>query len=146
MLQRRDSELSAAMTERLASADEFTRQTACEVLGRLENPAAAPYLIGMLGDPHILVRRAAALGNLGDASAIPELRRVRQRRENDEINIAWALKDHWTDCGRRRRTEKHRDTCFNEPDSEARPARTGPLSRTAPHYRDRVKRSPEART
>jgi hypothetical protein len=47
----------------------------------------------MIDDPRIMVRRAAgfALAFLKDPSAIPELRRQRAARRNDDVNVVWGL-------------------------------------------------------
>ena len=94
LLNRKGSDLVNAMIARLDSTDEFIREVACNVLGRSGDSAATPHLLRMIDDPHLMVRRAAgfALSCLKDSSAIPELKRQFVARQNDDINVVWALR------------------------------------------------------
>lgn len=93
LLKRDDRELYDEMVKRIDSADWFIREVACNVLGKLGNFAATPHLLGKLDDPHIMVRREAgfALAFLQDTNAIPELKRQYKKRQNDDINVRFAL-------------------------------------------------------
>ena len=81
------------MIQRLTSPDDFIREVACNVLGKSENWNATQHLIAMLDDPNMMVRRAAgfALAFLGDPSALETLRRQFDARQNDDVNVRWAL-------------------------------------------------------
>jgi HEAT repeat protein len=94
LLRRRDAELVPTMIGLLESSDPFVREAACNVLGRSANRAAAPRLLGMIDDPHLMVRRAAGFGLacLKDPSCLPELRRLYERHRDDDANVVMALK------------------------------------------------------
>ena len=93
LLKRNGIELFAPMIQRLTSPDDFIRQVACNVLGKSENWNATRHLLVMLDDPHIMVRRAAGFGlaSLGDPSALETLRHQLGARQNDDVNVRWAI-------------------------------------------------------
>lgn len=93
LIKRTDVGLLGAMIARLDSPDPFIREVACNVLGRSGDSTATRHLLRMIDDPHIMVRRAAgfALSWLEDPSAIAELKRQFAARQNDDINVVWAL-------------------------------------------------------
>jgi HEAT repeat protein len=91
--QRRDPELVPEMIARLKSPDDFIREVACTVLGRVGDRRATSNLLGMLNDPHMMVRRSAAfaLASLKDPASIPELKRQRALRRSDDTNVRFAI-------------------------------------------------------
>ena len=90
---RSDTELFPEMIVRLNSTENFIREVACKVLGKIGDPKATPHLLRMIDDSHIRVRRAAgfALANLKDQSAITELKRKLAARQHDDPNVIRAL-------------------------------------------------------
>lgn len=93
LLKRVGPDLVAPMISRLHSRNDFIREVACNVLGRCNDTRATGRLLQMIGDPSMMVRRAAgfALAQLRDASALPELTRQYELRRNDDVNVRWAL-------------------------------------------------------
>lgn len=93
LLSRNGIELFAPMIQRLTSPDSFIREVACNVLGKSKNWNATQQLLAMLDDPHTMVRRAAGFGlaSLGDPIALKTLRRELHARQNDDVNVRWAI-------------------------------------------------------
>lgn len=94
---RRDETLAAEMISRLNSSNQFIRQIACEVLGALGDRTATDHLLGILSDPYLMVRRAAAfaLGSLDNPTSISELKKqyiLQKGDPNMELAIGLALK------------------------------------------------------
>lgn len=93
LILRKDSELVSKMIELLKSNDNFVREVACSVLGHSGKKQATPYLLQMVDDPHLMVRRAAGFGLafLKDNSALEEVKKLYQRHQGDNINVVMAL-------------------------------------------------------
>jgi HEAT repeat protein len=95
---RRDKELCQEMISRLSSSNHVIREVACEVLGSLGDRAATYHLLGMLNDPYLMVRRAAAfaLCSLKDPASVSELKRQYELPKSDlnmELAIGSALRE-----------------------------------------------------
>jgi hypothetical protein len=94
LLKRTDQQLVPAMIGLLGSENDFVREVACNVLGNSGYHVATPYLLRMVDDDRMMVRRAAGLGLafLNDKSALPELRQSLERHRDDDPNVVAALK------------------------------------------------------
>lgn len=92
LLGRTDPDLADRMLDCLSSPNESTRVIACDVLGPLGDRRAVGPIIELVDDPSWRVGRAAitALGQLGDASAAPVLRR-RFLDVGTDVNLELAL-------------------------------------------------------
>lgn len=95
---RRDKELGPEMVLRLRSPNHFIREIACGVLGSMEDRSGTKYLLNMLNDPYLMVRRAAALalGELKDPASASELKRQYLLQKSDlnmELAIGSALRE-----------------------------------------------------
>jgi HEAT repeat protein len=90
---RKDPQLVYEMIDRLKSEEPYIRESACGILGELQDNVATVHLLKMIDDPHMLVRRAAgfALAHLKDPSSIDEIKRQYQRHANDDRNVRAAL-------------------------------------------------------
>ncbi len=93
LLECRDPQLVPRSISLLESKDPFVRQVACAVLGRSGNRQATQYLLRMLDDPEMMVRRAAGFGLafLKDPSCICELREQYERHQNDDTNVLMGI-------------------------------------------------------
>ena len=93
LLERRDVEVVSKMIARLGSTDHFVREAACTVLGHFGDKTATPYLLRMIDDPNMMVRRAAGFGLafLKDPASLPELKEHYERHRNDDANVVMAL-------------------------------------------------------
>jgi len=93
----REDDIKREIIALLHDGRHSVRASAAKFLGRQGNKAkeAVPFLIMALDDPSPRVRRdaAGALGEIGDKSAIPPLRKaLRKKQEEDVINsIIYAL-------------------------------------------------------
>jgi HEAT repeat protein len=95
---RRDKELASEMISRLKSSNDFILEVACEVLGALGDRKATSHLLGILNDPRLLVRRAAAsaLASLRDPTSVSELKKQYALQKSDpnmELAIGSALRE-----------------------------------------------------
>lgn len=93
LLRRAGAELVAPMIQWLSSPERDMRETACRVLGASGDFSATPHLLNALRDPVLMVRRAAgfALATLGDASAVPSLRKAAAAAVDDDTNVQAAI-------------------------------------------------------
>ena len=98
-----DPELVPEMIARLKSPDDFIREASCSILGEAGDRRATSYLLDMLNDPHVMVRRAAgfALASLKDPASIPELKRQAVLRRSDDINVRLAIDCALKELGQR---------------------------------------------
>jgi HEAT repeat protein len=83
-------EARAALVRSLGDSFPLTRQIALVGLAKSGDPGVLGAVLGRLSDPHPQVRAQAvlALGELGDASARPELEALRQKDGNAEVQRA----------------------------------------------------------
>ena len=93
LLNRNGNEFFQPMVDRLDSSDDFVREVACRMLGNSGNVNATPFLLAMLDDPHMMVRRAAGigLGALRDPNALDQLKNKLESGRKDDVNVRWAL-------------------------------------------------------
>ena len=73
LMSRNDPALFDEMIKRLDAEDWFIREVSCNILGKLGNRQATPYLLKQVNDSHLMVRRAAgfALALLKDRMPYP---------------------------------------------------------------------------